>query len=771
MDEDELIAVLEDLEDDAKSYVHGSLARARETATAEYYQIPEADENNGLSRFVTSDTQDTIEWVLPTLMKMFTGGEKAVEFAPRMPEDEDGAQQATEACNYAFYLQNNGFLVLHAAIKDALMLRNGAIAWRWEEKSVQEKQKFKEISLDELAYTIQQLEATGEVELTHAEQVSADVLDQMGQVMQPARFTVHLSVKKKRGRVKLDNIPPEDLLVYRDWTSPLLADCPYVCVLSQCTLSDIREMGFDVEAGDLGNEDETSNDAEFRAQVSGDWDKRTERNDEAMQTGQLRREWVLVDYDGDGIAERRYVVRLNGKILENEECSHVPVACGVPIMRQHRWDGLSLADVVSDIQKLNTEVTRQMLNSLYFSVTPRNRVLTDAMGVPQANVDDMLNFTPGGYVREKVAGAVQPLESMFVGAQAFPMLEYIGKMRQDRTGVNQYFQGNSTDALNKTASGTAMLTQQTQQRVELMARMLAETLVVPVFQGIFKLLIEYQMEPLSFRLNNKYVRFDPQEWRDQYDLVINVGLGTGNKDQILMHLRNMQALQMQMMQIGVAGTNGPMVGPKNLHALAEKMAMNSGFSAPEIFFNDPGDPIPPQPAAPPPEIVKTQMTLQADAQKTQAQMQADERLKAAEQDFEARRIMAEQAHQKEMEILRAQLQAQTAEVEEQRQVRMVGYQHEMTETSTTRKEAAARDHEIRTRLLDMHPEIAAAYLPTGEVRSVANALDAVAENQRMTAAVLAELVAEKSAPVTVTLQKDANNRTVGAVASRDKGTL
>jgi len=738
MDEDELISVLDGLEDDAKGYIHGPLAAARALATAEYYQIPPAedDKDDGLSKFVTSETQNSIEWVLPALIKMFTGGEKAVEFEPRTQEDEEGAGQATEACNYVFYRQNPGFIVLHNAIKDALMLRNGAITWRWDEKVVKEEQKFRQISLDELVFTLEKLGKDGEAELTSAEQVTDDVQDPMsGQIIEPARYNVRISVLRKQGKIKLDAVPPEKLLIYREWHIPLLQDCPYVAILERATLSELRQQGYDVEAGDLPNESDTSDDEDFRAEISGDFDGRVERADEAMQSGLVRREWVLIDFDGDGIAERRHIVRLAGKILYNEPCDHVPVANGAPILRQHRWDGLSLADVLADIQKLSTEVTRQVLNSLYFSITPRQRVLTDAQGVPQANVDDMLNFTPGGYVREKVSGAVQPMDMQFVGAQAMPIMELVGKMSQDRTGINQYFQGNSTDALNKTASGTAMLTQATQQRVELIARMLAETLVMPTFHGILKLLIEYQMEPLSFRLNNKYVRMDPQEWRDQYDLIINVGLGTGNKDQTLMHLGRIQQMQLQMMQLGVQGTTGPLVLPKNLLETCKKIILNSGISNPEAFFNDPGELPPPQPPQPPPDIVKTQMTLQAKAQEDQAARQADQQKSQAGQDFEARKIMAAQQHAKDMVILQAQLDAEKSV----QQAQIQGEQAERQEMS------GARMLEHKTGLDRMGQEQSG--MPT--------------ERDQLLAQV-AEALREVSKPKKIRIVRDAQGRATGA---------
>ena len=224
-------------------------------------------------------------------------------------------------------------------------------------------------------------------------------------------------------------------------------------------------------------------------------------------------------------------------------------ATASPILRSHRWDGHSLAELVSDLQRLHTVITRQMLDSLYQATTPRKRVLTDSTGAPQANIDDLLDVRNGGIERVYQPGAVEDVATQWVGGQAFPMLEYVDRVRMNRSGVNYLSSGLDANAINKTATGSQIQDGRMQERTELVARVLAETLYKPMFAGVLKLLTEYGMEKLSFRLRNKFVQYDPQEWRDQYDMSINVGLGTGNKQQQAMSLAQIESLKWQPFKV------------------------------------------------------------------------------------------------------------------------------------------------------------------------------------------------------------------------------
>jgi hypothetical protein len=247
MDDVDLLHLLQGEEEQAGDYVWGELAEARELAMREYQRLPYGDEEEGRSSFVTSDSLDTIEWVRPALLKIFVGGDEAVSFEPTKQEDVDGAQQATDGCNYVFFKQNNGFLIAYTAITDALQLKNCAVMWRWKETTTTESNRYKGLTNEALALLLQQL-ADGSPEIVEGE--TQEVLDGTGGIVQI--HDVKIRTTRKHGKVDVEAFPPEELLVKRNWTSPVLEDCPYVGRLMRVTLSELREMGFDdVTADDL----------------------------------------------------------------------------------------------------------------------------------------------------------------------------------------------------------------------------------------------------------------------------------------------------------------------------------------------------------------------------------------------------------------------------------------------------------------------------------------------------------------------------------------
>lgn len=576
MGELDLLSLLNSKEEQAITYVHGQLASEREKAMREYFREPYGNEEEGWSSIVSSEVQDTIEWILPSLLKIFTASDEAVTFDPTSEEDVGPAQQATDACNYVFYKQNNGFLTLYTAFKDALLVKNCAVMWRKHEAESVKSQGYKGLSEDQL--TMMLTESGGEIE--RASEPYASPEDGTTPV-----YDVRIKTTEKKNTIKIEAFEPENLLIERTWTSPLLQDCPYVArLMPGTTLSELRELGFKVDPDDSDNDDPSgaSPDAAYRMNRSnvGDTDSDEQSDDDSQREVTLRIEYVLVDYDGDGIAERRCIYRLRDKILKNEVCSHVPIATGSPIITTHRWDGMSMAEAVSDLMQLKTELLRQSLNSLYLANNPRTKVLTDSNWSPKANLDDLLDNRPGGILRQQTTDAIQEHITPWVGQQTFPMLEYVDGMRENRTGVTRYNQGIDANSLNKTASGINQIMTASQQRIELIARIFAETLLKPIFQGVLKELTDGGMEEISFRLRNEFVKLDPNEWRDSYDMSINVGLGTGDKQQQGQQLQMILQNQMALMQMGLAG-------PKELHATMSKMTENAGFKNIGDFWIDP----------------------------------------------------------------------------------------------------------------------------------------------------------------------------------------
>ena len=625
MDDEDLLELLSAKEQSAANYVNGTLRAEREQSLREYYRQPYGTEDENWSTIVASDVSDTVEWILPALLKTFTSTDKAVSFEPTRQEDVDGAEQATDTVNYVFSKQNNGFMVLYTAFKDALTVKNAAVMWRKETVETVSSVPFKNASEEMIAMLLQDAEDGEVTEATPAPLINPQTqqpeMDLMtGQPM--VGYSGRIKKTEKKTVIKVEAFSPEDLLVERDWASPILSDCPYVGRMMRVTMTDLMAMGLKATASELRASDTTeySSDGTTRLFTKNQVDTVSytddgDSDDDAMAEGWLRIEFVLADRDGDGIAERLCVYRLKDKILKCEVTSHVPIATFSPILNTHRWDGMSMAEAVSDLQRLHTELLRQTLNNLYLTNNPRTKVLTDANWSPLANIDDLLDSRPGGVIRQRDINAVTEQVTPFAAGASMPMLEYVKGMREDRTGVSRTSQGLNPDSLNNTATGRQLDQSAAMQRIELIARIAAETLMKPIFQGILKLLTDGGMEKLAFRLRNEFVEYDPNEWRDSYDMTVNVGLGTGDTQQKAAQLMSIYQMQTAGMQFGLAT-------PKHLYHTSAKVIENAGFKDVDNFVQDPSKQ-PPQPQQPPLPIQIEQMKQQGDAQKFQVEMQSE----------------------------------------------------------------------------------------------------------------------------------------------------
>ena len=679
---DTLLKHLQSNEDDAAQYVE-AIGASRLASMREYYRepYPGDSELDGWSQIVTSEVQDTVEWILPELLDVFTTSDEAVVFEPSKQEDVAGAEQATDACNYVFYKQNNGFLTLYTAFKDALISQNCAVMWRLVTDQVRDVQEVQGAPAEVLAM----LEDRG-YEIEAASPI-------MGAPVPLFNAKVAKTVDKKR--VCVEAFPPEQLIVKRGWTSPLLADCPYVARVMPVTLSDLKQMGFkNVQAAELrASEDAMRGDSarDYRAErTEGGFapgEDTTDTEDDSLASGWLRIEYVLVDFDGDGVAERRIVYRLADLILSNEETDQVQIATASPILNPHRWDGMSMAEVVSDIMRIKSDLTRAMINGANLAVNPRKTVLTDANGAPYVDVDDLLDFRIGGIVRQTRPDALGIDPSPFNAAHVLPVLSYVDDMAEKRTGVSKQQQGLDSNALrnDRTAQEVMMTANAAKQRVKLIARIFAETLVKPVFLGILKLLTAGEMEPLAFRLRGQFVKYDPNEWRDQYDMTVNVGLGTGDKQQQIAFFMQLAQLQAGLQQ---APFGQLMIDPQKVYNTYAKIVELGGQKNIGDFIGNPeGKQMPPP--QPPPQIAIEQAKMQQQGQLKQMDLQyksqSDElqrrqqaelemiRQRAQQETDANRQAMEAQMHRMKLEQ-EAQLEALRAQYEDQRHMRDMQFQ-------------------------------------------------------------------------------------------------
>ena len=639
MEERELAAIIEGEIASSIGYNSGNSGNSGDLGSAralelDYYNgLPYGNEVEGESQVVSSDVFDTVEGMLPSLLRIFTASDDVVRFEPNGPEDEDQAAQQTDVCNYVFYRQNNGFLILYEWFKDALIQKNGIVKYWWEDKESTVKETYKGMSDGQYRMLVQD----DNVEVLEHEEyddtVSIEQRDQMlaqpglppekaQQIMSipvPKMHDVTVRVKKDVSKICIETLPPEEFRISKKQKCISIQDTVFCSHETKMTVSALRELECPeeilLESGTSDNRLETSTESLARDRFLDERASETNEADDSMRELDVSDGFIRLDYDGDGVAELRHYIMVGNRIWINEESDHINFAAITPIIMPHRWIGKSAAELVMQDQFTKSVLWRQMLNNLYLTNNPRKTVLSTASGVVQANLDDLMNSRVGGIIREYVPNAVRHEETPFVAGATFPMLEYIDGQKEARTGVTRYNQGTDADSLNKTARGIQMIQTAGQARGDLIARIFAETGVKDLMRGIAYMLSKYSTKEMTVRLRNKWVDVDPRNWKSQFDMTVNVGLGTGNKDVQLAHLDRMGQSQMELIQTG----RGYLVSDENVYNLYKRRAEAMGFKHPEVFVSDPQT-VQKPPPQPNPEMIK----IQAEADLGKAKIQSNE---------------------------------------------------------------------------------------------------------------------------------------------------
>ena len=649
-----LRSILQSQINNALGYLGGILSDQRERSL-EYYQGDKlGNEMAGRSQVVSTDVADTVESLLPNLLRIFTSSDKVVKCEPVKAQDEPIADQATAYLNHIFYKENDGFKLLYNFFKDALIEKNGILKIFYDETEDVEHETYKNLTDEEYKVLIDNPEVEVIEDVEKEDEQAEKAIEQFEQQMEAQGMDMELPTPKlhdckikrtsSKGKIKVESIPPEEFLI--DKAAVKIEDAIYVGHRVLLTSTQLIEMGYNKEeVYNLPTSDSTIVNTEklarFRNIETYPYDT---SNDPSTQVIQIYENYIRYDYDGDGIAELRKVVSVGStayQILENVPCDQIPFVSITPIPMPHRFYGRSVAELVEDIQLMKSTVMRQLLDNMY--LTNNNRVaIMDGM----VNMDDLLTTRPGGVVRTKQPPnqVMQPLQAQPISQQAFPLLEYLDQIREVRTGVTKYNQGLDSESLNKTATGISTIMNQTQMRSELIARIFAETGVKDLFRKMFALSIKYQDKEKIIQLNGEYIPVLPTEWKDRFNVTITVGLGTGTKEQQVVMLNNI--LQKQLQAFELQGRRDyPMVTMKNIYNTLSKIIENAGLQTVDSYFIDPikgmqlTTPPPPPPVSP---IEKIEMA-RIDAENKRKVADIELRYKELEQktqdsllDFEAK---------------------------------------------------------------------------------------------------------------------------------------
>jgi hypothetical protein len=612
------------------------------------------------SRVVSRDVADTIGWMLPGIIRVYTASDRMAMAEPVGTEDEQFAREATDGMNYVFWKDNRGYEIVYDVTWDALLFGNGIVKTYYDETPIYTSSFHSGLTEDQLTLLLSP-EGDGEapevLQKDERDYVAPD--PETGEAVRSKVYDVKIKRKKAEGKFVVEAIAPDHFLIHGDATRT--DDAAFTAHWDRKMRTELVEMGYDLD-------DVRAIPASARIdtpeEVSRHFDQESEdAADSSTELVDYYECFIRIDVDDDGEAE---LIRAcmggadNGKLLHwevwEDENPFDDIPCEpVP----HRWTARSIADETMDVQDIKTVLSRQALNNVYATNNPQRFVTGEIL-----NVDELYNPTFGGTVHGKTGATLMPIEVPFVANHAFEAIHYQDEVIQRRTGVSRQGQALDPETLqNQTATAAQQQQDASYSQVELVARNMAEYGWRKVFRKLMRLMIKHQ-GPRRLMMSGKPIQIDPRHWNADMDVTINVGLGTGSRDRDLIMLRQVLETQMLMAdRFMAAGAMNDAIDmlPKILRTMT-KMAESAGIRNPEEFYPEyteekvaqlkqlaeqkaqQGDP----------KIALEKEKLQADMQRSQAEMQMDAQRGQVEMQMDAAK------NEQDIQLQREKIQGELA---------------------------------------------------------------------------------------------------------------
>ncbi|WAK01861.1 portal protein [Methylobacter sp. YRD-M1] len=638
---------------------NSKISTERATALKYYNKEPFGNEKRGRSTYVSSEVMECISWAMPQIMKIFAS-EDVVQFNPDAPGKEINAELATEYCKHILHKKNKGFSILHNFFHDALLQKNGVMKVYYDNAPEFIREEYEGLSDIELTQLVQD-ESLEPIEHETVE-IGVDPLTN-----QPV-LAHNLTVKRKKtktGNIKIETIPPEELVVSKRARTLDLNESPFVAHRVKKTISWLREQGYNIpdDIND-GQEDNTDLSQERQQRNAFDGNYMADYDDKSVDPAQRQvtvvEAYFRVDFNGDGISEYRKVTKVGSTILDNEEVYTQPFIATSPYPQPHRFNGLSMADLVKDLQLLKSLLMRAVLDSFAFNINPAKAVDMNKV----VDVNDLLDTNPGNYIRMRgdINNSFFTIPSSGVGTEAFSLLGYLDDVTESRSGVSRMTQGIDANVFNKTATGTQAIMSASQEKIALIVRIFAES-VGELYKKIIQLASIYAKGPELIQINSEFAEVNPKEWTNLDTISVCVGTGALDKQIELGNINQLIQLQQTL-----ATSNMPeamaLIGPDKIYNSLASLTKAMGYKTVDKFFNNPVSMNYQQtyqallqkastPPPPDPMVVTAQLQAQSLQQKNEQDMlikTADfelEKLKA-DRDFELQKIELQLKYETEL---------------------------------------------------------------------------------------------------------------------------
>jgi len=563
------------------------------------------------SRYVSMDVMDAVEATVAEIMPTFTS-EMIALYSPEDERDEDQSKTESELVNNLFFEEYDGYTLLQVALKDALLNRNCTAKAYWDERAYVEYEVIENIPEMALAMVMTpqqpdqkidileqivteegnpgaiialQAEADG---LTEMESAVAAQSPQVQQVAQQAmmaaqdKFTIKVRRTTVKGKPVIESVAPENAVVAGSHKSPYLHDARFCAHDMSVTESDLIEQGFEVDQVKNLPTYSTNIEEEARSRDSDEYDYTSQHH--STRLIRVYECYPLIDFDGDGIAERRKVSIAGNELLRyedgstaNEEIDDVPLIGGVTMVNPHKYQGISMFDRLKQIQDGKTPICRAIIDGTLLSAHPRVGILDG-----DVNLDDMLVTRTGGNVRMKRMDAVMPFPNPEVPPSSYAMLDWFDKVRRDRGG-GAIDTANTAQAMHGDAG---FVVDRVMGAMELnnavMARSFGETLIRGIFIEIHNLLRKHHKGTISSKVGGRWINSTPSEWRTRTNVVVQIGSSHTERSRQAGVVREVIKEQKELLSVGSV-----LADEKRLYTAETDMVSLAGVKNPDRYFVDP----------------------------------------------------------------------------------------------------------------------------------------------------------------------------------------
>ena len=589
INEGELLASLENSINAADSYAESEIGHQRDKGHRYYYGQPLGNERTGRSQHVSMDVFDAVESVKAMLMETFSADRNICRFDPQTAEDFVPAKMATALTNYIFYRENKGSKILHDVLHDALVAKTGIVKRYYKNYYEYDEETFE--GVDEASFN--QIISDPSVTINEYSEEAQAVQVQDPQTGQPVQATQvmysgELVRKIDKSKICIEVIPPEDFLITPRATDE--EDADFCSHRTSRTRGELLAEGYDPELVQRLDEDRDMHEdgSLGRDAVDG------YRHDDSYESDNDR-EYVTI-YESYMKKYREdlqkcvvlKVLHSRRVLLDMEIVSEKPFRYFTPFPLPHRFHGMSLADVLFDIQKTQSSLKRGVVDHTFMTNTSRFIANLSLVKNPR----DLLDNKVGSVIdvnSPNPENVVRPMPMPNLSGTVFQAIENLETEKEARSGMSRMARGMDSTVVSKQNSSD-LITQfmnASNRRIMVMARNFAENFLKPLMHDIYRLAIENESQEKMVQLDGQFVPVNPQFLGDRTEMSVAVALTPEEQAQ---EAQLLLSLDGQFSNNANDPTLGGMYNTPQRHALLSRAFELLNIKNGSSFLFDPNSP-------------------------------------------------------------------------------------------------------------------------------------------------------------------------------------